>query len=322
MFIGLETMKKVKIEVYGCSSNKADADIMRNILREKYEIVDSDPDVYVVAFAYCATNPPPVKVKAHPNVVIQYVGTGAPYDSEVDWKTQREEWDGWSRSGAKMAWRPNWLRAGDDMLMLYPHKVGSDIKYFAANGLIGTDFDTMMNDWASQGLNYYVMAKLLWNPDSDVDQIINDYCKSGFGPSSEKVKAFFSHVEKMTLEHANVWSEPMPWAETIIPFFSGEEFLSKADQLLDQARAKAEGKPELLARINFLADAVEFTRLRSGVIDDVIKYKQGKPVDLDALKSLKARSDLFLKTHKHSFAINTPYALYDQFRFGQSFSWD
>ena len=293
-------------------------------------ITEHFPDVYLLAFAYGATTPPPVKVKAHPNVVIQYVGPDtfpdspyiwSPYDSEMDWKTQREEWDAWTQSNAKLSWRPNWLRASLGMLMLYPHKVGSDIRYFADSGLIGTDFDTMMNDWGSQGLNYYVIAKLLWDLDGDVDQIIEDYCQHGFGPAAGEVKTLFDHVEQMTLERARQWDEPKPWINPeMIAFFANEEFLSKADLLLEKARAKIENKPELSERINFLADAVAFTRLRSNVIKGVLAYEKGEDIDLEALEALIARHNTFLETHKSSFSINTAYALYDQINKSRYFS--
>jgi hypothetical protein len=288
------------------------------------------PDMYLLAFAYGATTPPPVKVKAHPNVVIQYVGPDtfpdspyiwSPYDSEVDWKTQRAEWDAWLQSNAKLSWRPNWLRASLGMLMLYPHKVALDIRYFADSGLIGTDFDTMMNDWGSQGLNYYVIAKLLWDPDGDVDQIIEDYCQHGFGPGAGDVMAFFNHIEQMTLERARQWDKPKPWINPeMIAFFANEEFLSKADLHLERALAKIKNMPELPERIQFLADAVEFTRLRSNVIKRVLEYEKSEDVDLKALKALTSRHNLFLKTNKSSFSINTAYAMYDQIYKSRYFS--
>ena len=39
---------------------------------------------------------------------------------------------------------------------------------------IGTDFDSCCHNWATQGLNYYVCAKLHWNPDLDVDALIDE----------------------------------------------------------------------------------------------------------------------------------------------------
>ena len=44
-----------------------------------------------------------------------------------------------------------------------------DFRFMVDNALIGTDFDSCCHNWATQGLNYYVCAKLHWNPRLDVD---------------------------------------------------------------------------------------------------------------------------------------------------------
>ena len=56
------------------------------------------------------------------------------------------------------------------------------LDYLSRHGMVGTDFDACLHNWATHGLNYYVLAKLLWNPDADVDALIDEYCRSGFGP--------------------------------------------------------------------------------------------------------------------------------------------
>lgn len=46
-------MKTVKIETYGCSSNKADSNIIRNILKSKYKIINSDKaDIIILLTCY------------------------------------------------------------------------------------------------------------------------------------------------------------------------------------------------------------------------------------------------------------------------------
>ena len=62
----------------------------------------------------------------------------------------------------------------------------------AARGLVGTDFDSCMHNWATQGLNYYILAKLLWNPNLDVDAEIETYCQSGFGEGWKEVRSYFA----------------------------------------------------------------------------------------------------------------------------------
>jgi hypothetical protein len=47
-------------------------------------------------------------------------------------------------------------------------KFGEDFRYLAGHGMMGTDFDSCCHNWATQGLNYYVVARLHWNPEQDV----------------------------------------------------------------------------------------------------------------------------------------------------------
>ena len=42
-----------------------------------------------------------------------------------------------------------------------------------------------------KGLNYYVLAKLIWDPECDINSLIDDYCRSGFGCGSLGGAAIF-----------------------------------------------------------------------------------------------------------------------------------
>ena len=48
------------------------------------------------------------------------------------------------------------------------------------------------NDWGGWGLYHYVLARLLWNPDEDVDSIVDDYLQKGFGNSAVDMRNYFS----------------------------------------------------------------------------------------------------------------------------------
>src|ERR1041385_8620758 len=68
--------------------------------------------------------------------------------------------------------------------------------------MMGTDFDSCCHHWATQGLNYYVVARLHWNPEQDVDAIVDDYCRSGFGPAAKAVRRYFDRLEALMSEAA------------------------------------------------------------------------------------------------------------------------
>ncbi|MFQ5811307.1 MAG: DUF4838 domain-containing protein, partial [Armatimonadota bacterium] len=77
--------------------------------------------------------------------------------------------------------RPNLLHSGKGFPVLFPHKLAKDLRYCAKTGMIVTDFDSCCHHWATNGLNYYVLAKLLWDPEAKVDKLIADYCRAGSG---------------------------------------------------------------------------------------------------------------------------------------------
>ncbi len=51
-------------------------------------------------------------------------------------------------------------------------------------------------------LNEYITAKLLWDPDRDVDLLLDDFCQRFFGPGAEAVRQFLSLCEERYLSSA------------------------------------------------------------------------------------------------------------------------
>ena len=82
---------------------------------------------------------------------------------------------------------------------VYVHKLAEDLRHFAEHRLLGTDFDSCMHNWATEGLNYYVLARLLWDPDADVDAMLDDYCRGGFRAGGWRdVRRYFTRIEELT----------------------------------------------------------------------------------------------------------------------------
>lgn len=71
---------------------------------------------------------------------------------------------------------------------------------FIAGGLTRTDFDCCYQRRAQMGLTYYVLAKVLWNPEADVDELIRDYCRAGWRPAASEIERYFLALERKTEE--------------------------------------------------------------------------------------------------------------------------
>ncbi|MBO4633566.1 MAG: DUF4838 domain-containing protein, partial [Lentisphaeria bacterium] len=46
-------------------------------------------------------------------------------------------------------------------------------------------------------LMYYVNSKLLWDPDLDLEALLNEYCRLWFGPAAQEMKTFLTYAENL-----------------------------------------------------------------------------------------------------------------------------
>ena len=122
--------------------------------------------------------------------------------------------------------------------------------------MIGTDLDSCTHHWATQGLNYYVAARLHWNPDLNVDAVINDYCQSGFGAGADSVKRYFMRLEEITDEIAAAG----PALHPTTPYTP--EVIEELRSILDGAARKAVA-PKTRDRVGFLHRGLDYTEVHA-----------------------------------------------------------
>lgn len=219
------------------------------------EVTKEFPDALLVADAYSAYSAPPVRAKLHPNVVIRFVPMS--YTSDAARKQALADWAAWSKAATKIYFRPNLLLAGrrEGTPVIYLHKLAEDLRYLAGHGMIGTDFDSCAHNWATQGLNYYVLSRLLWDVQQDVEAIVADYCRAGFGPAAEPVRQYFVRIEQLTDQIA---AQELEITEPYTP-----EVIAELWRLLDQAQQLAASDQEIVGRIGFLRKGLDYTALQA-----------------------------------------------------------
>lgn len=156
-----------------------------------------------------------------------------------------------------------------------------------------------------------MLAKLLWDPDADVEAIITDYCRAGFGPASEPVREYFRHLEEMTdnLAMSNTYGgrkkNPVALAQ---PYT--DEFLAKCRVLLDEAVSRAGENEIVQQRIDFLRKAVEYARLRRDWTLAKAKASQGDREAAKHLQTIEAERDAWYRKLGISWVLNAAYLRY------------
>jgi hypothetical protein len=200
------------------------------------------PDQLFLVEAYSYYSDPPVHEKLHPNLVVRYV------------PGQADGWKGWQAAGAKRAyWRPNNLGSGYRYGGLNPkaREAAETLNYLGQNGVLATDMDSIFNNWATAGLVYYVSARLNWNPALKFDDVLDDYCATGFGAGAGAVKKYFLAVEKGVVPVVVNGRGSFPH---IAP-----ETIAELRALLTEAAKATESDAPSHKRVAFLRAGLEFS---------------------------------------------------------------
>jgi hypothetical protein len=106
------------------------------------------------------------------------------------------------------------------------------------------------------------LAKLLWDPEQDVDVLIDDYCRAGFKAAAGPVRDYFRRVEQLTDQIAAA-TEPgsLRGVDVTGPFTP--ETVSELRGLLDQAAKMSADDAAVQARIAFLRRGLDFTDVQA-----------------------------------------------------------
>jgi hypothetical protein len=295
------------------------------------------PDKLLGSYAYSAYRTPPLYAKLPSNVLVGFVGLN--YFNDAQRQTDLESWDGWTRAASHLLLRPNALIGGHGFPAVYTHKLGADIKHCYQTGMMATDFDSIMHNWAGNGLDYYVLAKLLWDPSQNVDDIVKDYCDKGFGKASPAVQKYFSALEDLTDEVA---ADPAD-AEHEEEALSGNSFytllsvlsrhytdakLDHLQSLLDDAKTQAAGDATVLRRIEFLEQGIRYARAEVAPVRLFIQMRTDSKTHTDAnkqklLELLKNRQKVFQDIFdNHFYAQDVLYPLYRETSMWREYGWN
>lgn len=282
-----------------------------NAIAEK--VAKVHPDKFLVVDAYSAYAAPPVERKLHPNLVVRFAPLS--YHDEDYRKESLRDWDGWSKAAKRMYFRPNLMLAGrrDGMPLLYIHKFGEDFRYLASHGMMGTDFDACCHNWATQGLNYYVVARLHWNPEQDVNAIVDDYCQAGFGSASKSVRRYFDRLESLMNEVATKKTKATAAFST--------EALAGLRKELEQARKESGDDATAAKRVAFLELGLRWTEIEArshAFLTDSAKADKSA-----AKKTLDERFTLMREVfQKTPLAVNVAYVSWGEDALWAKLGWE
>jgi hypothetical protein len=143
------------------------------------------------------------------------------------------------------------------------HTLRADIPYFQKLGLFGVATQYGSN-LGSNGLDYYVAAKLMWDPSLDVDTLVSDFCTRLYAGASAPMLEYYRTLEDAAVASGVHIARQRSYAEVVALFTP--ELLAKLDACLTRAESAVGGAGSsvddttLRARLELVRTSIEYTQ--------------------------------------------------------------
>lgn len=155
------------------------------------------PDVRLECIAYSSYLEPPAEVSFDKSVLVDFCPIAQCFERQID--------DPRSGVNAKyvQALRA-WLKvfpgdisiysyyrkyAWNSLPVILPHYMGHDLRFYRKLGVHGVSTYAEPGDWATYELNHYVLGRLAWDPDADVDALVKDFYVARYGQAAAPAEA-------------------------------------------------------------------------------------------------------------------------------------
>jgi hypothetical protein len=149
------------------------------------------------------------------------------------------------------------------------HSMRRDIPLFKSLGLERFTSETQQN-WANQGINFYVAAKLAEDPSRDVDALLNEYFSRFYGRASAPMRRYFDLWENAMLNTGAAGDRGWAWLSMFTP-----ALVAEAAGALSQAEGLATGDSEKVqSRVAFARLGFRFTEAYTMMLDAGIRKDQ------------------------------------------------
>lgn len=265
------------------------------------KVLKVHPDAWFGCLAYNNIGKAPVNVRLHPRLIpFMTYDTMQTIDPERR-KNHEALVQEWNKKSTFLA-RSDYTYGADHVPpRIYTHHWAEYVRWARDHKVKAWYAETY--PFFGEAPKYYVMAKIWWNPDRDVDTILAEWYRLSFGKASAPMKAYFDHWE-------NYWTKRVPQS-AFFKVVKDEQYLlgnlgfmeqlqaadiQKADAWIAQAKKLAD-TPETKARVEVMDRSWQYYR---AVMQKYLSQGGGESLSVDAALKVLGDKDL-----SPDFAIRT-----------------
>ncbi len=222
------------------------------------------PDKMLGCLAYSAVILPPKGMQLHRNIIPYLTSNRADYWDPVFRRQDQEMLRRWSAVTEQMGIYDYAYGMGFAVPRIYNHLFQDAIKDAVKQGVRGFYAEVYPN-WGLDGHKLYVMSRILWDPNVDVDAVTDDWNERMFREAAEPMKAYFALAEESWRENnfgRGHWAYRLAADPQQFQIFPPETIAQMSDYL-QQARDVAQ-EEIVLERIEFFSKTFDVTRVLAG----------------------------------------------------------
>lgn len=207
------------------------------------EVRKVHPDKYVGTFAYQYGRKPPVGIVPRDNVVIRLCNIECCFAHPLDAgcpqnQSFMDDMEGWKKIAPHLfIW--DYIVDYAQYVAPWPNfqVLAPNIRIFRDNNAIGIFEEAQYQSTASefQEMKTWVVTKLLWNPEQDVNVLVKDFIDGFYGKAAPKVQAYYDLCQSLVKPdlHYGIYIREHD------PIYT-DEFVKQGEALLREAMALAE----------------------------------------------------------------------------------
>ena len=217
------------------------------------------PDRYIEMFAYGQTLEPPRREQVHENVVILYanlsggrgngpLGVSIMEPDNPIWKTWREKLDDWKKAGGRLAYYAYMEWEHHDVPLFWFFNESDTLKHLNRNWDCRIFQPETENNVFSSPMLYHVIARTLWDVDTDYVPVVRDLCDAFYAPIGAEMYAYNMMMDA-EVRKSTAWEKPdwRPNLQVDIPL----EALVRGRQMLEAAAENVESDDVLSRRLAY-----------------------------------------------------------------------
>ncbi len=161
-----------------------------------------------------------------------------------------------------------------------------DIQHYRKAGILGVNTESR-NAIATTFINLYLRARLLWNPDEDVNALLADFYPNFYGPAAEPMEKYWSTIyaawENTICTEHEYFIAPAIYTPQVIE--SLRESLLEAEQIVNGLRVQ--GRPLSRNEQRYI-QRMKFTRLGFDVLSGYLSMVRSASQDCDFAAAVAA----------------------------------